>query len=37
MLKDEKFRGSIKNNGQRLLAHMEDPMKKVIKVLEQVN
>jgi len=37
MLNDEKLIGSIKNNGQRLLAQMEDPMKKVIKVLEQVN
>ncbi len=37
MLTNENIRRSIANEGKRLLARMEDPKKKIVKVLEQVN
>lgn len=37
MLKNENIRKSIEKKGKRLLAQMEDPKNKIVKVLEQAN
>ena len=37
ILTNENIRKSIAKNGKRLLALMEDPKEKILKMLEQVN